>query len=504
MTYRLAGLTLASLLLGSVARPTPAPSPSPAPVYWGNPPVSMSLGARPLGFDPDGMARWLVVLHLFDANGKPTRVMRNDNVDWSATRGDVQWQTKLAYGNPAAIVRTARNGPLSVTARANVPSLGSATASTDTRTWSGARVVARALGPYAVQIGWFPEERATTQVTRIDAAGRRVTVTVSGPSSYYRDTAVVPNRAYRYIVRREGYAPVRLSPVRALPPPPYTSISDVSGKGMWLYFTANPLDDLYWGHLDPKRIVSEAVDAGLHYVELRTAYGEFWEITPEAKPTIDAIIDGLAEHGIVTVGWTVPRETSFEDLSATIRSSYYRTVKGTRLYALAPDVERGDEFLGAAPQGGTRAIWEYVRDVREAMGPAYVISPNVEDAYLEHLDNAKYPFARIARYASVLQPMAYWRMMRRRPTSPRLVRMLLAASFEKLRYEAGRDVPISIGGQTDAEGPNGYPPAEEIIASLQTSKAIGAIGECFFAYDGTQAYQWDALARYPWPVTSGR
>ncbi len=464
----------------------------------------MALESRPLGFDPDGNARWLVVVRLFDAQGKPTRIMENDDFDWSSHNGYVQWQTKLAYGNPSAILRTTRDGPLSLTVRANVPKLGTMTAHTDTRTWRAPCVVADALGPYAIQIGWFPQERRWARIVRIDGSGRRkLLVAIAGPSSSYRDTTVLPDHRYRYILYRADAAPVDLGPLRTLPPPPHTSIADVSGKGMWLYWSNNPLDATYWAHLDPKSVVANAVHAGLHYVELRTAYGAYWEITPEAKPTIDAIIDGLAAHHITTVGWTVPRDTFFEDLRATVRTAYYRTTNGTRLHALAPDVERGSEFLGDAPQGGITAIWQYVRDVRQAMGPAYVISPNVEDAYLEHLDNATYPFAQLARFATVLQPMAYWRMMRRHPTTPQQVRTLLAASYAKLLREAGRRVPISIGGQTDEEGPNGYPPAGEITASLETSRSVGAIGECFFAYDGTQPYQWDALARYPWTVASG-
>ncbi|HEY9085619.1 MAG TPA: hypothetical protein VIN40_06755, partial [Candidatus Tyrphobacter sp.] len=111
-----------------------------------------------------------------------------------------------------------------------------------------------------------------------------------------------------------------------------------------------------------------------------------------------------------------------------------------------------------------------------------------------------YPYAQIARFADVLQPMAYWRMLRRRPTTPAQVRAILIASYAKLEREAARRIPIGIGGQTDAEGRNGYPPGDEITASLSTSKRIGAIGECFFAWDGTQRDQWSAIAAFPWRV----
>jgi hypothetical protein len=205
----------------------------------------------------------------------------------------------------------------------------------------------------------------------------------------------------------------------------------------------------------------------------------------------------LAAHGIGTIGWTVPRDITVEDLQASVRTAYYRTAKGTPLTGLAVDVERGDEFMGGDPNG-LDALWKYMAYLREAFGPSYLLVATVEDPYLEHLDNQKYPYPQVARYSDVLQPMSYWRMMRRKPTTPDQVKVLLKGSYERLIYLSGRKLPVSIGGQTDSEGRNGYPPADEITASLEISKQLGAIGECFFAWDGTQPYQWDALAHYTW------
>jgi len=479
------------------APPTPAPTPT-APVYFGKPAVRFALDARPLGFDPDGNARWLVVTKFFDAAGKPTRIMANSDVDYLSRDGYVQWQTRLRYGQPAAILKTHRDGPLAMTIRVNVPRLGKASARTDTHMWRGSQVVAQALGPGAIQLGWFPQETRMARIVRIDGRGlRRTLEIIAGPSSTYRDTNVLPGRHYRYVLYRADHAPVPLGPVATLATPPTTNVSNAAGKAMWLFFTTNPIDPIYYKHYDPNAIVAQAVRAGLRYVELRTAYGAYWEVTPEAKPTIDAIIDGLAAHGIGTVGWTVPRDTSFEDLQQSVRTAYYRTARGTPLTGLAVDVERGDDFMGAAPQGPS-ALWQYMQSLRGALGPTYLLVATVEDPYLEHLTQQQYPYDQIARYSSVLQPMAYWRMMRRKPTNPGQVDVLLRASYAKLAYEARRPIPISIGGQTTAEGRNGYPPADEITASLATSKAVGALGECFFAWDGTQPYQWDALHDYRW------
>ncbi|MDQ2681681.1 MAG: hypothetical protein M3Y21_11800 [Candidatus Eremiobacteraeota bacterium] len=493
---------LLALLLGqadSATSPTPKPQPtSTAPVYFGMPATHFRIESRPLGIDADGNARWLLIARFLDADNKPTRIMANDDTTWTAPRGYLQWQTRMRYGQPAAILKTTSDGPLSASLRVAAPQLGSQTVHADTRNWTGQRVVAAALGPHLVQIGWFPQERNLVRIIRLNADGNgRTAEVIAGPSSTYRDTEVLPNHRYRYIVYRADAPTIKLGPIRTPASLPATRIANASGTAMWLFFTSNPTDAIYYKNLDPKAIVEQAVKAHLHYVELRTAYGAYWELTPQVRPTIDAIIDGLAAHGIGTIGWTVPRDSMYEDLLASTRTAAYRTAKGTPFTGLAIDVERGDEFMGGDPNG-LSGLWLYMQRLREAVGSQYLLVSTIEDPYLEHLDNRKYPYAQIARYSSVLQPMAYWRMMRRKPTDPTQVKILLRASYDRVLREAGRRLPISIGGQTTAEGRNGYPPADEITTSLDTAKQIGAIGECFFDWDGTQPYQWAALERYHW------
>jgi hypothetical protein len=511
---RMTVVVAAAALFGGVAAiaraqapgttPVPIPAPTPTAVtYQGNPAARFTVVSRPLGFDADGNAVWLVVSKFFDAQGRVTKVMTNSDLDWTSKDGYVQWQTRPMFGQPSAILRSNRNGPLTMVVRSNKPNLGTVTVRTDTRTWRGPRVVASALGPHTIQVGWFPLVRSTVRVVRIDGEGRRKTVAViAGPNSNFRDTTVLPGHHYRYVVYRAGYAPARLGPVAALPPPPPTSVENAAGTAMYLWFTVSPTDAIYYGHFDPARIARQAVQAHLHYVELRVAYGDFWEITPQAKPTIDAIIDGLAAHGIGTIGWTVPRDTTIEDLRQSMRAIYYTTAKGNHFTGLAIDLERGSDFLGDAPQG-LQALWMYARDIRQAAGKRYMLLATVEDPYMEHLNDAKYPYPQIAQYSSVLQPMAYWRMLRRHPTSPAQVKVLLKGSFDRLRYLSKSNVPISIGGQTSAASPNGAASAPEITASLEVSKAIGAIGECFWAWDGNTAwdtapFQWDAIADFRW------
>lgn len=487
----------AAFFVAPIAAPAPRPSAS-LPPYAGGVPVRMALDARALGFDPDGNARWLVVTKFFDAHGQPTLILANSDFDWRSRNGRVQWQTRMRFGQPAAILTTTRDGPLAMRVHANEPKLGTLTVRTDTRAWRGPRVVAQALGPHLVAIGWFPRETNPVRVERIDRTGRVDTVAVlPGPSSSFRDGGVRAGASYRYRVVRSRGRRSFTDEVTTPPEPLATTPRDVRGKGMWLFFTDNPVDDIYYRNLDPAAIVDRAVQAGLRYVELRLTYGAYWEVSPQAKPTVDAIVDGLARHGIATIAWTVPRDTSFEDVAASVAAATYRTDAGTPVRGLAIDVERGGDFMGGAAEG-IGALWRYVAFVRQALGPKYLIVSNVEDPYFEHLDETAYPYAEIAQASSVVQPMAYWRMFRRKPATADDASGAMRHSYGTLRRLVGNGVLVSMGGQTSADGPAGAPTAAEILASLQASRKIGAIGECFFAYNGTQDDQWEALEEFRW------
>jgi len=489
------GQLLAQLTPAPAATPSPVPT---GPVYVGNPATHFRLESRPLGFDPDGNARWLVLVRYLDAQNQPTKIMLNSDLDYQENRGVMQWQPRMRYGQPSAVVTTASAGPLSLTVTSNSPFKGKQIARTDPALWHFAHVVAAPLGPHLIQIGWFPQETNAIRIVRTDSRGKRsVIAVVAPPSSTYRDASVKPSTTYRYQIYRRAKKAVWTPWVRSDDDLPATSAGAAAGKGIWLYFGTNPYDNHYIATLDPAAIADQASRAGLHYVEFRTAYGAYWEVEPPIKDRVDGIIDALAGRGIATVGWTVPRQASYEDLRASVLTAEYRTARGTRFAALALDLERGDEFMHDCPTGCV-AMAQYVRILRAAVGPKYTIVSTVEDPYLEKLDNSKYPYRAIAQYSDALQPMAYWRMLSKNSTSVDQMKALLNGSYQKTQQMAGRTLPISIGGQTSSEGVRGAPPPDEIYGSLEQSKALGAIGECFFDWDGTSAAQWSAIGRFTW------
>lgn len=522
MNLRRAGGLAAVLVLADCSsleeRPRPLPSPSAmhrekpgVPIFSGPPPARMILDARALGIDPSGAARFLVRAHFADASGAATELLSGGNVDFVPSAGNAQWQTRLRFGGPAAIISTNAEGTIRVRVHADVgPRVPDAQVVLDTRDVPAPRVVVQALGPHSVWAGWFPQVAGDDVTVTRTAPGERLQAkasaarwTVRAPSSGFRDDSVVPGHTYRYeIALPHG----KRTPLHVSVPPELRagSTSALFGKGTWLSFSPSTLDDDGYDKLDPNVLAREARTADLRSIDIRTTYGAFDEITPEDAPVIDRLIDTAAERGIATIAWTVPRSTSFEDLAAEIAAAGHRTAAGHGFAALNVDLERGEYFLGNGASGYA-ALAKYLDLLRAALGPHYPIAATVEDPYLEHLTNARYPYAPIAARANVMMPMAYWHVVLRPGFTLSDVRAAIAGSFAATLRESRRSIPIDVGVQTSPQNAFGAPAPGEIEAAIGEARALGAIGVTCFDWTGTSPGDRLAIARAPsfsaFPIT---
>jgi hypothetical protein len=498
----LAGLTLTAQSPSPFAWPTPlattAPAPQPTVLWESAPAASFALALEPLGVSPDGDAQALVRVVLRDARGNVVKLRRGADFDYFADRGSAQWQTRLRYGGPAAIVSVRDDGPVHVRVVANRPAgLAPQRAAFDTRAWRVPRAVAAAVGPHLVRVGWFPRVRAgLVRVYRVGAGGHRaLAASLRAPVSSWDDDAAPPGRVARYVVARPS-APDAAVHANVPAPLPDSTIDAIRGKSAWLAFSGDPLDDASYTKLDADEIVATAVRAGLRSVELRLAYGAFDEVTPAAKATIDKLIDGLVAHRIAVIGWTVPRTTAFDDLARNAAVAAYRTPSGSAITGLAVDLERGEEFMGSG-SAGFGALSTYLGTLRRAVGPHVLLVATIEDPFLEQLDATTFPYRAIAREADVLQPMTYWRMMGPWDTAEK-ARAAVGGSVALVRRLAGRDVPIDVGAQTGVLSKRGAPPGDELAAAIDAGRRAGAIGVTFYDWSGTGPEQWDAIARSSW------
>jgi hypothetical protein len=501
-------MILAVLLGVGLAQASPAPlssapipwvRPTPTPVVWDGPPAArFAVMLEPLDLSPEGEARVLVRVRFFDAGGRETHLLRGGDFDYFPSRGTAQWQTRLRYRGPAAIVRIGTPGSLDVRVVADKPTgLGSVRAHLAASMLAVPASVARAIGPHEVQLGFFPAlPPSGARIERYAKDGPvQIVATFAKQTATFRDFNVEPNKSYRYRIKI-GSRIVGNHDVETPPDVPRSTANLVRGLGAWVAFSGSARDDDSYVRLDPQRTIATARRVGLRYLMLRLTYGEFWEITPEAKPTIDRLIDEAAAAGIPILAWTVPRESTAEDVATNVRALTYRTAAGNGMSGLAVDLERGEEFLGNGARG-YHALETYLGRVRSAVGAGVLLVATVEDPYLSKLDNQLFPYRTIARSADVLQPMTYWRMLRPSATLERM-RDAISESIRTLRAVSASDVPINLGGQTVALSRSGGPPPTEVAASIAEARRLGAIGESFYTWIGTTDAQWDAIARTPW------
>ena len=468
-----------------------------AAVFEPAPPAQMALTIAPFDVTPDGEYRWLARASFRDAGGVATRLLHGGNVAFRVSRGSVQWQTRFRFGAPAAIVATTEAGPLRVAALLTDPPGVPEVSIVVSPRVAKETVVVRALGPHLAQIGWFPRVmEGTVRIERRGSDRSRQLVLVAPPAATYRDATARPGVDYRYTIGIPGMH--RVTERVAVPPePPHGSILAFAGKSMWLSFSPDEADPDAAGRFDPQAMIALAARSGIDAIELRTAYGPFWEITPAVRPAVDALIDAAAARRIAVVGWTVPRSVAFDDLALGVATSAYRTARGNGFAALAVDVERGEGFLGNGA-AGRAAIVDTVHRLRQALGPRYPLIATVEDPSLERLDERDYPYAEIAANVDALQPMTYWRMLGAGETTPQGVRAAVAGSYATTRALARRSVPLIVGGQTSAVGSRGASSPGELSAAIGTARSVGALGVTFFDWTGTSDAQWAALGATPW------
>src|SRR5664279_2576133 len=110
-----AALAICLVLAACAPQRKPA-APRPAAVA-----VSAVLDLVPLDLSPDGEARLLVRLRYADADGRRAHIPPGGHVDVFASRGQVQWQPRARYGDPAAIVRLTEAGLLELQVTSDVP-----------------------------------------------------------------------------------------------------------------------------------------------------------------------------------------------------------------------------------------------------------------------------------------------------------------------------------------------------------------------------------------------
>ena len=365
------------------------------------------------------------------------------------------------------------------------------------------------VGPHLINVGWTPLAAGSAvvdyKVYRTSAGNDpQLVANLSAVKHSWSDTDVTAGVGYDYDVVADTSSGAVEANTQSVTPPdelPAVPASAIAGKGMFLYFSSIPGDARFFGRYHPEVVVAEAKQARIHAIELRMARGSCaMAQTPAARAWLDRLIDAASHADINLVAWTVPRRVTTQDLAQTLAAAAYRTPAGNGFVGVALDLESGDRYMGDGPKA-VAAMVRYIRMVRVAAGPHYLIVATVASPEMGNHTNADYPYARIAAYADVLQPMEYWHYFDQsshHEYARREVAGASAGAVARTRALAGRNIPVNVAGQSVALEGTDSPSGREIEWSLGGAKSAGGIGETFFDWAGTGPDAWAAIQAFDW------
>ncbi len=467
-----------------------------------------TITAQPWRLTADGTWQTDVVASTADSAG----VQQHDphaDVRFSVSDADSLEIEPWVNQAPAITITTRGGAPITVVADAIGPARDAQlTLAAPPSSPGSFASVAQAVGPHLVAVGWTPL-RASAGVRQYKvyrSAGAsspgEFVASVSPAGSAWRDAHVEPGVAYRYSIVAElpsASLSAASAPVTTPAEMAQTSLDAIAGKGMFLFFSPDTSDPNSYERFDPDTVIAQARKAGVSEIELRLSRGTFFEAaSPQARAWLDQLVDAAADADIRLVAWSVPRRNSAEDVAESIRMARYRSAAGNGFAGLALDLEPGTNYMGYGAVARERMA-DYMAMTRDAVGPDYLVVATVISPRLTHFTNDDYPYSRIARYASAMQPMEYWHHYRRAHEYARSAVSDNCADVVALTQTlAGRDVPVNVAGQSADLGRTGAPSPDELDWCLGAAKSAGAIGEMFFAWQGTTPGQWAAIAAYRW------
>ena len=472
-------------------------APEPAPTRHAHSPILKPKTHGPWTLTPDGT--WTAIVH--------APAMRS--ADFTASTGQIIALERSALDGEAATVTIGWSRPVAVTISSAAGTSSETLAAPDDGL-AAFSATARAVGPHLVNIGWTPLAQsaavANYKVYRTSGNGDDMALVAELPpiKHSWHDLQVGAQSSYQYDVVAEtasGSVDANTETVTTLGELPVAPASELAGKGMFLYFSSLDNDVRFFKRYDPEAVIAEAQKANIRVIELRMARGSCaMAQTSQAHLWLNRLVDAAARANISLIAWTVPRRVTTQDLTQTIAAAAYVTPAGNGFAGLALDLETGDHYMGSGAKA-TASLVQYIKTVRSAVGPHYLIVATVASPGMGDHTNLDYPYAKIAAFADVLQPMEYWHYFYETAHHEYVRREVAGAAAKavsRTRELAGRDIPVNVAGQSvDLEG-TGAPSGREIMWSLNGAKSAGGIGETFFDWAGTRPDAWAAIQAFDW------
>ncbi|HYS02994.1 MAG TPA: hypothetical protein VET82_11650 [Candidatus Eisenbacteria bacterium] len=285
--------------------------------------------------------------------------------------------------------------------------------------------------------------------------------------------------------------------VRPFDQPERAALDGVRGKGAWFMIFASD-----WSNPDADRawdMVDAAVKADLSHIYVRVAdsRAHFY-----GAPALQDLLPIAHSRGVRVIGWIEPELADApSDAVDAIAAARYQSA-GQHLDGLALTIEQNwddssiEWYLGGIRRGIDGAV---------GLGDHYLLVASTFPVPSEH---RSFPWAAMSRYCQVFAPMAYWRATGQRQfVGDGGVRAFLDQIFAEFRDPGINPYqrPVTITAQAyDAAleyGIPGSPPGDEIVASMDETRAQGGLSWSFYrlanADNGVTGDEAAAITAYP-------
>jgi hypothetical protein len=247
-----------------------------------------------------------------------------------------------------------------------------------------------------------------------------------------------------------------------------------TGTGMWTYM---------WGETeggDAKKIVARSKQMGLSHLYVRTGTrkGGF-----DGGPVLRELLPVTDAAGIKVIAWDFPQlKNPKADARRLAAAARFRAPGGTRVAAVAPDIETGSEGTVLTNQ----RVAVYMKELRRLLPDDTSIigvTPWPSEKRI-----GRYPFGGVAKYSDALAPMAYW--VNRDPATVARQTMQRFKKYGKPVMPIGQAYDPRI----DVPGLKWGPPSQaQVTAFMKSSRRQGAPAVSLWVWQFASKSQWKAL-----------
>ena len=330
----------------------------------------------------------------------------------------------------------------------------------------GSALAVTLLGGTAAATTWGTAE----PVAAPEVAAVRLTAEVA--PSPLAEPVPAPTRAKAPAVRRT--APKKAAPRKAAAKPVKRWMP--TGTGMWIH----DWDRTQSGNA--RAVVARSRAVGLSELYVQTGSSKKGWI---GAPTLRQLLPATKGTAIKVIAWDFPTlHDPVADAQRMARAATFHCGGCPRVAGVAPDIETAAE--------GTRisetAVARYYTTLRRLLPPEVPILATVPWPSEKRVH--RYPYARTARLADAIVPMAYW--YNRDPAHVTATSMAYLGRFGKPVMPVGQGYDGRLDAPYLAADPD---PGGSVTAFLTTAKRRGATHVSLWSWQTTGSQQWAALAR---------